>query len=169
MIIGLLLVAVIVLSILRRWRDLAFLVTAVALEASVALVSSIAVDRPRPSLIRLEGIPPTRSFPSGHTAAAIALYVGLAILTAPRVRFTALRTAIWALAVLLPFWVGISRIYRGMHHATDVLGSLLLGALALGAAWLVVGSTASAWRRRQVAARPQMTAEPTPHPAEVGP
>ena len=45
--------------------------------------SSTALDL---SVIRLDIVPPTKSFPSGHTAAAIALYLGLAILTTPHVQ-----------------------------------------------------------------------------------
>lgn len=147
-IVGLELVAAVVLAIIRRWRDAAFLVCAVTLEASVALTTSIVVDRPRPTVIRLDDVPPTKSFPSGHTAAAIALYVGIAIILSPHVRNTAIRAVIWLLAVLIPMFVGISRIYRGMHHATDVIGSLILGSLAIGCAWLIVGCVAAVWRER---------------------
>lgn len=150
-IVGLELVAVVVLAIIRRWRDAAFLVLAVTLEASVALTSSIVVDRPRPSVIRLDDVPPTKSFPSGHTAAAIALYVGLAIILTPHVRHAALRAIIWLLAVSVPVFVGVSRVYRGMHHATDVIGSLILGSMALGLAWLIVACVAGVWRERQEA------------------
>lgn len=34
-----------------------------------------------------------------------------------------------ALAVTMPIGVATSRIYRGMHHPTDFLGAILLGAL----------------------------------------
>jgi membrane-associated phospholipid phosphatase len=148
-IIGIELLAAIVLAIVRRWRDLAFLMTAVALEASVAFTTSFVVDRPRPSVIRLDVVPPTRSFPSGHTAAAIALYVGLAIIITPHVRARVVRIAIWTIALLVPVYVGVSRVYRGMHHATDVIGSLILGVLALTAAWALVAYVASVWRRQQ--------------------
>ena len=148
-IVGIEMLAVIVLAIVRRWRDIAFLVLAVTLEASVSLTSSVIVDRPRPTVIRLDDVPPTKSFPSGHTAAAIALYVGLAILLTPHVRHAALRAAIWLLAVFIPVFVAVSRVYRGMHHATDIFGSIILGSLALGLAWLIVACVASVWRERR--------------------
>ena len=167
-IVGLELLAVLVLAIVRRWRDAAFLVCAVTLEASVALTSSIVVDRPRPSVIRLDDVPPTKSFPSGHTAAAIALYVGLAIILTPHVRNAALRGIIWLLAVLIPVFVGFSRIYRGMHHTTDVLGSLILGSLAIGFAWLIVACVAAVWRERRDASPPtQMPPDTDRIPLEV--
>jgi membrane-associated phospholipid phosphatase len=38
--------------------------------------------------------------------------------------------------LLIPVAVGLSRIYRGMHHPTDVVGGLVNGAVTL----VVVGS-----------------------------
>jgi membrane-associated phospholipid phosphatase len=44
-----------------------------------------------------------------------------------------LRVLSTVIAVLLPLAIGLSRMYRGMHHLTDVLGGL-----ALGGIWLCV-------------------------------
>jgi membrane-associated phospholipid phosphatase len=41
------------------------------------------------------------------------------------------RVLVWLLAVALPIYVGISRLYRGMHHPTDEVGSAVLAAGAL--------------------------------------
>jgi undecaprenyl-diphosphatase len=166
-IVGLELLALLVLAVIRRWRDAAFLFCAVTLEAAVAFSTSIIVDRPRPKVIRLDDVPPTKSFPSGHTAAAIALYVGLAIVLTPHVRHAAFRALIWLFAVLIPVFVGISRVYRGMHHATDVFGSVILGTLALGFAWLIVACVASVWRDRQLAFPEAGVAEIDRTPAEA--
>jgi undecaprenyl-diphosphatase len=166
-IVGLELLALLVLAVIRRWRDAAFLFCAVTLEAAVALSTSIIVDRPRPNVIRLDDVPPTKSFPSGHTAAAIALYVGLAIILTPHVRHAAIRALIWLFAVLIPAFVGISRVYRGMHHATDVFGSVILGTLALSFAWLIVACVASVWRDRQLAIPEARVAEVERTPAEA--
>jgi membrane-associated phospholipid phosphatase len=35
------------------------------------------------------------------------------------------------LASAIPIFVGVSRLYRGMHHPTDVMGSIVLGAGSL--------------------------------------
>jgi undecaprenyl-diphosphatase len=85
------------------------------------------VNRDRPLVPRLDSTPPTSSYPSGHTAASIALYVGLAIIIWSLVRSTTVRAITWIVAVAIPVLVGISRLYRGMHHLTDVLASVLLG------------------------------------------
>jgi membrane-associated phospholipid phosphatase len=83
------------------------------------------VDRIRPSIQHLDVAPQTSSFPSGHTAAAIALACGLALglgRTRPRHR---LRALVWLLAVVLPVVVLVSRLYRGMHWPSDVAASVV--------------------------------------------
>ena len=130
-VIGVAVVAAIVLAIGRHWRQIGFLACALTLEFTVFLLSTLLVDRTRPLVPRLDVTPPTSSYPSGHTAAAIVLYVGLAIVIWSLVRSTAIRTIVWIIAVAIPIFVGISRLYRGMHHLTDVLASVLLGCGAL--------------------------------------
>jgi membrane-associated phospholipid phosphatase len=130
-IIGIAVAASIVLAIMRHWRELGFLAAGLTLEASVALTSSIVVNRARPNVPRLDPAPPTGSFPSGHTAAAIVLYVSLALVITSHVRNATVRVFAWLLAVALPIYVGISRLYRGMHHPTDEMGSAVIAAGAL--------------------------------------
>ena len=130
-IIGIAVVAGIVLAIGRHWRELGFLVAALTLEASVSLTSSLVVNRARPNVRRLDAAPPTSSFPSGHTAAAIVLFVSLAIVITSYVRSTTVRILVWIVAAAIPIYVGISRLYRGMHHPTDEMGSAVIAAGAL--------------------------------------
>jgi membrane-associated phospholipid phosphatase len=130
-VIGVLFLAAIALAIARRWREAAFLVIAVSVEASAFLVTTLVVMRARPTVPRLDPSPPTSSFPSGHVAAGLALYVGLAILLSAHLRSILLRAVIWLLAIAIPIAIALSRVYRGMHHPTDVLVSLLI--LAPGA------------------------------------
>jgi len=52
---------------------------AVAGETGLFLLASVIVHRFRPGIPHLDGAPPTSSFPSGHTAATIALACGLAL------------------------------------------------------------------------------------------
>jgi membrane-associated phospholipid phosphatase len=89
------------------------------------------VNRPRPDVLHLDDAPPTSSFPSGHTAAAVAFYGCLAVIVLRQLRPRWLALVVTALLCLVPFVVGISRLYRGMHHPTDVVFGALGGGLWL--------------------------------------
>ncbi|WP_333767457.1 diacylglycerol kinase family protein [Streptomyces sp. IBSBF 2435] len=131
--------AMVFAPVLPRWREAVFLAVSVSLQALVFLAITSAVDRHRPAVHRLDDSPPTSSYTSGHTGAATALYGGLAVLVLTRTRRLSRpwRIAVAVLLVLLPFAVGTCRMYRGMHHPTDVAGGMLNGALSL----LIVGRT----------------------------
>ncbi|THA80134.1 phosphatase PAP2 family protein [Streptomyces sp. A0592] len=118
-----------------RWVEAVFLGASVAVQSAVFLVVTFFVERPRPDVPQLDGAPPTSSFPSGHVGASVALYGGLATLVLSRTRGP-WRYLTAGLLLLVPPAVGLSRVYRGMHHPSDVLGGLLNGAATL----LVLGS-----------------------------
>jgi undecaprenyl-diphosphatase len=157
----------IVLAIGRHWRELGFLLAGLTVEATTALTVSTLVNRPRPNVPRLDAAPPTASFPSGHTAAAIVLYVSLAIILASFVRSTPVRALVWTLAIAIPIFVGISRLYRGMHHPTDVMGSIMLGAGSLLFALLASRTAGAVGDDRR--ANDARTAGSAPATAEVLP
>ncbi|HET6209089.1 MAG TPA: phosphatase PAP2 family protein [Jatrophihabitans sp.] len=111
---------------LHRWRESIFLAVAVIGEVSIFVSTTLLVDRHRPSVPRLDSAPPTSSFPSGHTAASVALYGSLAVIAWHAARAGWLRTLATVAAVLMPLAVATSRLYRGMHYLTDVLAGALL-------------------------------------------
>ena len=88
-----------VLACFRRWRVAAFLITAIAVEAATYRLTIAFVHRERPDVHRLEHLPVNASYPSGHTAAAIAVYCGLALILTSRIRSTWFRVTIWGLAL----------------------------------------------------------------------
>lgn len=116
----------IILWLTRRWWWGLVPVLAITLESSIFVIATRVVSRPRPEVSRLDEAPPTSSFPSGHTAAAFALYLSVALL-AQRSPNPWVRRGFLALAIVLPVGVGVSRLYRGMHHLTDVVIGALLG------------------------------------------
>ena len=129
---------------LGRWYESWVVVAVIVGELLVFLAVTAAVHRPRPPVIRLDVAPPTSSFPSGHTAAAIALYGCLAVLL---LRIYGGRPATRVAAVVLfcfPVIVGLCRLYRGMHYPSDVL----VGALG-GGLWLLVVITTLLPRREE--------------------
>jgi undecaprenyl-diphosphatase len=110
-----------------------FLALAVAGETALFLLAALVVDRDRPAVPQLDAAPPTDSFPSGHTAATVALWCGLALglaRTRPGHRMTVVA---WSLAGVLGAFVMASRLYRGMHWPTDVAASVVFSLL-----WLVL-------------------------------
>lgn len=131
-VVGVAAVAVVVLAIGRHWAHIAFLVGALVIEVTTFVTTTFVIDRERPTVPHLDPGPPTSSFPSGHVAASIVLYVGLALIITSLVRSRFVRTLAWIAAIALPIFVALSRLYRGMHHPTDVIGSVIgaLGCLA---------------------------------------
>ncbi|MFG2481106.1 diacylglycerol kinase family protein [Streptomyces fagopyri] len=136
-VITLTLAACLVLVLLPRlpmWRQAVFLAVAVSSQALVFLVITLSVDRDRPDVDRLDASPPTSSYTSGHTGAATALYAGVAVVVLSRGRGP-WRRVVGVLLLLIPLLVGVARLYRGMHHPTDVVGGIVNGGLSL----LIVG------------------------------
>jgi undecaprenyl-diphosphatase len=141
-------VAGVILAIRRLWRELGFLVVAFFIEFGVFLTTVMVVERPRPSVPKLDHVPATSSFPSGHQAASIVLYAGLALVISSRTRSTLLRVAVWTIAVIFVVAVGVSRVYRGLHHPIDVFAGVVLGIGALLFAILAMRAADAASRRR---------------------
>jgi membrane-associated phospholipid phosphatase len=115
---------------LKRWRESFIVIAAVAGEVLIFLAVTETVPQRRPPVPRLQAAPPTSSYPSGHTAAAVALYGCLAVLLLIYVSRPGLR---WLAAVLfcIPVYVAISRLYEGEHYPSDVIAGALLGGLWL--------------------------------------
>ena len=122
-------VSIAVMAWRKIWDGAGLLALGLLVEVTVFLTVSMTIDRPRPDVDQLDPAPPTGSYPSGHTAAAVVLYVTLALIAAARTTSRAVKVLCWILAIALPSTVGISRLVLGMHHPTDVAGSLV-GALA---------------------------------------
>ncbi|MDQ1615884.1 MAG: hypothetical protein QOJ60_1823 [Actinomycetota bacterium] len=141
-IIGALVVVAIFLRLaLKRWREPVFLVLAVSGQALVFLLVTLTIKRARPHVHRLDSSPPTSSFPSGHTGAATALFVSSALLIAGYVRRRWVKLLAVTVFLAVPLLVGYGRLYRGMHHPTDVAAALLNGltCIAISRAFVMQG------------------------------
>jgi undecaprenyl-diphosphatase len=119
------------LAVMRMWRVAAFVVFVLAVESASYRITTLVVHRHRPRVPRLENLPVNASYPSGHTAASIAVYCGLALLLTSLIRSLAVRVAIWSLAVLIVAFDVFSRLYRGMHHPIDIAGGAVVGVAAV--------------------------------------
>lgn len=92
----------------------------------------VLVRRPRPQGFRLVEAPGL-SFPSGHSMAAMAFYGYGAWLVRCGACGLPFGAAIEVALAFVIFAVGVSRIYLGVHYASDVLGGF-----CLSFAWLVL-------------------------------
>lgn len=100
---------------------------AVVLVGEVLLSNAIkgALDRARPDVDQLVGWSGA-SFPSGHSAAAAAAYLAIA-LAISRGGVTPRRWWLVAGAIVVALVVGVSRVALGVHWLTDVVAGLALG------------------------------------------
>jgi undecaprenyl-diphosphatase len=130
----------------KHWRLAGFLIFALAVESASYRTTTLVVHRHRPEVPRLEKLPVDASYPSGHTAASIAVYCGLALLLTSRITNRTARVATWVVAALIPVFVAFSRMYRGMHHPLDVAGGVVIGIAAVYALVLVTRASGDAAR-----------------------
>ncbi|MEP6528212.1 MAG: phosphatase PAP2 family protein [Nocardioidaceae bacterium] len=158
--IGMSVLAFVVLRlVLHRWREAVLLAVSMVGEVAIFAATAAVVGRHRPTVKHLDGSPPTSSFPSGHTAASTTLYGVLAVIViiyAGRAIWGTLAVTAGALIVLS---IGVSRLYRGMHYPSDVVGGILLGLLWITATTLVVLHGNSRSKR----AAPQRIADSATH------
>ena len=125
--------AVLVLAMTASWRPVLFVAATLAGEVLLYFLTAQVVDRLRPDVVDLtHGLPASASWPSGHAAAAAALYGALALLVI-RYGRSRWRWAALALPCVVAPAVAVSRVYVAAHHPTDVLAGLVLGTV-----WLLI-------------------------------
>jgi membrane-associated phospholipid phosphatase len=113
---------------LWRWRKPSiplFVASVVLGQMLISNTIKLAIDRARPEL-RPRATFSGTSFPSGHTTAAAATYLAVALVlgiaTSPRTR-----AALAGAAVAIAVAVGSTRVLLGVHWFSDVLAGLVIG------------------------------------------
>jgi membrane-associated phospholipid phosphatase len=76
---------------------------------------------PRPTVFHVIALPNSYSFPSGHALASFCFYGVLASFVVGFTRNRLARLSAWIVAAILVVLIGVSRIYLGVHNASDVL------------------------------------------------
>jgi undecaprenyl-diphosphatase len=142
---------VVFIAVTRRWRPVVFIAVLMLGELTAFVTAAAVVMRHRPDVTRLDQALPTSAYPSGHEAATCCLYIAVAILVIGHARGW-WRWLFLIPAIALPVLVAISRMYRGEHHPTDILGSLLFSALWLTAATVLIRPNADSPARPRAAA-----------------
>ena len=114
--------------------------------ATAALVCTILVftlkelvgrDRPAPPLSLDDQA--TYAYPSGHAAFAVAVW-GAAVWVLVESRSLSVRLSAAVATLLVASMVGASRVYLGVHWASDVVAGWAVGGVALTTGLLVAGS-----------------------------
>jgi undecaprenyl-diphosphatase len=125
----------------KRCPRLAIAIVVIALArplAEFALKELVSRDRPvGDRLVHGEGF----SFPSGHPLAAVASWGVLPLVAA---LYTKRREIWWAIAIAawtVVVGVAFSRVWLGVHWASDVVAALLLAVLGVAAAELFIRAT----------------------------
>lgn len=119
-------ITIIILITCRDTRYKAYIVLNLAIVTIINQTLKFVIQRPRPSelfrLIEERGY----SFPSGHSMASMAFYGLLIYFAYTKIQDKNLKCLVCILLSVLIFIIGISRIYLGVHYASDVLGGFLL-------------------------------------------
>jgi len=152
--------SVVFVAITHLWRSVVYIGTLMAGEITAFLAAAAIVKRPRPPVPHLDQHLPTSAYPSGHTAASCCIYAGIAVLVIGLSRGW-WRWLFLIPAIAMPVLVATSRMYRGEHHPTDVLGGMLFGVLWLTAVTLLLKPSAVA-RDRPASSRSPGSARATP-------
>ncbi len=118
------------LVLVRRYADTAMIFAGLGVIA-IGHGLKVLVDRPRPEFQIVEPLQSGLSFPSGHTLLAVILGGVLVYLVGLWVKPLLLRRVIQASLVIAVIGMGASRVYLGVHWPSDVIGSYVLGAMAL--------------------------------------
>jgi undecaprenyl-diphosphatase len=134
------LVGLVPLAIVARTRRLAAAIAIIVATQSLVVVAlKSVVMRVRPwralGVAPVYDMPTDFSFPSGHAAGSfsVAAFVTVVVLSTPSFSRRA-RVALVAIVVALATSIAASRLYLGVHYASDVAAGALIGALigALG-------------------------------------
>lgn len=114
---------------LRWFRALGLFILAMAGQAALHHGFKALVARPRPAALLNYPAVESFSFPSGHAIAGASLYITICWLITNRLENPAVKAIIWISTLSLAFFVGLSRVYIGVHHPTDVLAGFVAAAI----------------------------------------
>ena len=115
----------------RRKRMLIFAALVLPLVYIVSLIGGVLYDDPRPFVVRhftpLIPHKPSNGFPSDHVLWSAAT----AAIIFPSNKYLSL--ILWLLTVL----VGASRVYVGVHHPIDIVGSIAMAVVVTSIVYLI--------------------------------
>jgi undecaprenyl-diphosphatase len=122
-----------VLLVLRDRLGALQLLVASAGAGILTHVTKNIIERIRPEEVQQLSVVSGFSYPSGHSVSTSALFLTIAIIAGCYVQHSGARTAIFLAVSAVLLTVGASRVYLGVHYATDVVSGI-----SLGAAWALL-------------------------------
>jgi membrane-associated phospholipid phosphatase len=140
-----LLLSMVTAAVLARHAGRTLAATGPVSAAGAALLVTtvkLLIARPRPTVGDVVAVASGFSFPSGHSAQAVATYGALAWIATHTIMRSG-RWRAWVAACVIALLIGFSRLYLGVHWLSDVVGGLVLGA-----AWLALTITTLTTGRR---------------------
>ena len=121
-------VVVVICILSKRRRPAAWVAIAMGGAFVLDFTLKQAFHRARP--VPFFGLAPhSYSFPSGHALGSLCFYGVLAGLLTARIRNRLVRVLIWTAGAALVIAIGFSRIYLGVHYATDVIAGYIAAAI----------------------------------------
>lgn len=145
--------AIVAIVVWKRWHEPVFLAFTLIFEATVFIIVTFFVARPRPDVPRLEDSPVDSSYPSGHVAAAT-VYGAFVVIVFWHT------TSRWWRSVAVALFVGVvglvawSRMYQGMHFLSDVVAGISLGLVSLAICLAILGRPGANARRVETSGVP---------------
>ena len=114
------------------WKDKKcfYIIYTIILSTILNNILKLIIKRERPTHYRYI-IEKTYSFPSGHAMASICFYGSIIVLIINSKLDKKYKYLITIFLSILIFFIGISRIYLGVHHASDIIGGWLIGMILL--------------------------------------
>ena len=134
-ILGFFAIVVLLLSLKKCWHTIVGLTFAVFGSGIVAYILKVVVHRARPDVAYRAYVESGYSFPSGHATLSAAFYFFIAYLIAKEVPPGKWRYDVWLAAFIFVGLIGFSRLYLGVHFASDVIAGYAIGGLF---AWIGV-------------------------------
>jgi undecaprenyl-diphosphatase len=117
------------LALRREWRRAVFVIAVFAGVYALNNGVKASIARARPESVSHLTPVHSLSFPSGHAAAAAAVYFGLAGSLARRSATMAETNYLFAGALVLVVAIGLTRVFLGVHYPSDVLAGWTLGSM----------------------------------------
>ncbi|RIX27329.1 phosphatase PAP2 family protein [Sphingomonas edaphi] len=117
--------AALLLAWKRKFRVAALLALTVAGERLALDGLKLAIGRPRPWFDENLVVTHSTSFPSGHSANTMAVFVAVALIAVPARH----RSAAFISAIAASLVIGATRPFLGVHWPTDVIGGWSFGLL----------------------------------------